>query len=140
MVAALEGDTIAGYCWLEMEFADLEFFDIRCPLRADEAYLSKVLVHPETRGSGLGRQLIAAAVKVAARDGMRRAVSVHVPENHPMRAVYTKGGWVYFQEMGYWRFGPVRRYAIVGAGGVRRAAYHSAAGAAQAVLSAFSGI
>jgi GNAT superfamily N-acetyltransferase len=106
VLAAVRGDRLLGFCWLEAETADLRFFDVEAALPRGTAYLSRVWVAPSDRGSGLGRSLIEAAAAIAADLGHLNLVSACVPGNGRMRHLFRELGWTPLGRVDYFRVGP----------------------------------
>jgi GNAT superfamily N-acetyltransferase len=116
MVGALDGNRLVGYCWIEMNYIDFDFLDVRCPLAGNDIYISKLLVLPGQR-FGLGKTLMQAAIAEAGRLGCGRVIGSHVPENVNVRRIYAALGWSSFQQVSFFRVGPLRRYVISDEGG-----------------------
>jgi GNAT superfamily N-acetyltransferase len=139
MLAASRDGAIAAYCWVETEYAELSFFDLRSPLLREEVYISHVFVTPGTRGSGLGTAIVGAALAMAASQGKRRATIACVRGNQPMRAMFARQGWTWFQTVAYLRGAWFRLFSVSDAEG-RTRRYLSPASAAAPVLNCFSGL
>ncbi|MDO5527973.1 MAG: GNAT family N-acetyltransferase [Paracoccus sp. (in: a-proteobacteria)] len=64
------------------------------PAEPDLGWIMSVYVRPAMRGYGLGDALLARLAGVAARRGMTR-LGLHVGrDNHPARALYSRGGFI----------------------------------------------
>ncbi len=121
-IAAVREDEMLGFCWLEMETADLRFLDVEAAMPAGMAYLSRVWVGPSSRGSGLGRALIERAAAEAATLGYHEIVSACVPANERMRHLFAELGWMALGRVGYLRAGPAVLFEVQRTGApVRRA-------------------
>lgn len=66
---------------------------ISVQLAADEVEIHDLLVHPEFRRGGRGRQLLVRALFAAARGGARRAYLEFRASNAPARALYERLGF-----------------------------------------------
>jgi DNA-binding MarR family transcriptional regulator/GNAT superfamily N-acetyltransferase len=73
----------------------------------DTARIRLLLVEPEARGSGLGRQLVEAAVAFARRSGYREIVLWTHRELHAARRIYAGLGFRKTEEWQHHDFGPV---------------------------------
>jgi len=111
-IAALRGNILDGFCWLEERVAELRFFDLEAPLPPATGYLSRVWVHPSARGSGIGGALIENAMQLAAEAGIDYIVSACVPLNHRMQHLYSRLGWSVSQRVDYLRVGPLLCFAV----------------------------
>lgn len=121
LFGALNGAEMVGNCWLELDHADLSFFDVCARLGPRTAYLSKLWVHPSARNQGVALSLMAYQLEQAAREGCARVVICCVPENQPIIRALTKLGCHPFQQVSYVRALWLRRYVFRGAeGGARR--------------------
>jgi len=105
-IAAVNGNSLLGYCWLEAGTVDLRFFDVEAPIPSGTVYLSRVWVAPSARGSGLGRSLLLAASSIAVDLGHRELVSACVPANLRMRHLFSQLGWRALGRIDYLRAGP----------------------------------
>lgn len=79
----LEDEVVRGYlcCWF----------------MAEEVHLMNIAVHPQRRGQGIGRTLLAKMISAGIRAGAQGAVLEVRPSNRPARALYREAG---FQEIG----------------------------------------
>lgn len=93
LAAFVEGSTLAGFCWLEIQSADLRFFGISMPLASGVGYLSRVWVDDRARGRGIGSALIAGLQAEAVRRGLSDVIGACVPENSRMRSIFSNSGW-----------------------------------------------
>jgi ribosomal protein S18 acetylase RimI-like enzyme len=135
MIGAVHGDRLVGYCWVEYEYVDFDFLDLRCPLAPDDIYVSKLSVLPGQR-FGLGKKLMQAAIAEAAQRGARHIIGSHIPGNENVRIIYAAQGWTCFQTVSYVRAGWLRRYRVKREGDGKLTSYYSARTAAEAMLAA----
>jgi ribosomal protein S18 acetylase RimI-like enzyme len=80
ITVAYDGAALAAYCVITYGY-DLEF-------RGRDAWVTEVWVAPDRRGSGLGKQLLAAALAAARAD---HVLAIHLqvrPENDRARRLY----------------------------------------------------
>jgi len=109
VVGAVRGSTLGAYCWVEADYADLAFFDLRVQLGPGTWYLSHVYTSPEHRGTGIGRAVVGVAGELAMAQQCRRLVAVCDPNNTPVIRLFTSLGWHAGDSMHYLRVGPVAR-------------------------------
>lgn len=139
LAGVFDGGRLVGSCWLEMQYVDLDFLDVRCPLAGSDVYVSKLAILPGQR-FGLGRALMQAAIAEAARQGRRRIIGAHVPENAKVQAIYAAQDWTCYQRVSYVRAGFLRRYIITRESDGKRSTYYSAGKAAEAIPNLFSAV
>ncbi len=111
-IAARRGDEMDAFCWLEAETAEIVFLDMECPLPPRTLYLSRVWVHPELRGRGVGRSLLQFAAAYGAAAGAEQLLSACVPHNGPMKRLFPDLGWTYHQRVDYLRCGPALCFCL----------------------------
>ena len=86
LVAEENGDVI-GYAYAAVEGYDY------MSLRGPAGVLHDVIVDPEYRGRGIGRQLLVAALQFLKSHGAPRVVLTTAEQNEPARRLFTSAGF-----------------------------------------------
>lgn len=87
-------------------------------LRDEDAYLARLIVSAEERGTGVGSRLLAATESLAAEEGCRRLTLRTLAEG-PARRFYESRGWRVYAVLDRWRAGRdfVQMERVLAAGG-----------------------
>lgn len=136
-IVAMRSDTMDGFCWLEEGVAEMQFFDLQCPLPPHTLYLSRVWVYPGSRDLGIGQKLLESACAYARQLGFEQLVSVCVPHNVRMRHLFPKIGWTFYQRSSYLRMGRAVSFSIQSADGSGIRLYSASEAAARLTQSVF---
>jgi GNAT superfamily N-acetyltransferase len=73
-------------------------------LRSDDAYLARLIVAADERGTGVGSRLLAATESLAAERGCAR-LTLRTQAGGPARRFYEARGWRVYAELPRWRAG-----------------------------------
>jgi ribosomal protein S18 acetylase RimI-like enzyme len=90
ILVAVDGDRIIGSATLEL---DGRTSDEIGPLAPDEAHVRMLGVHPDARGAGVGKQLLAACEERARQAGRTRMTLNTTTLMRAARAMYTSLGY-----------------------------------------------
>lgn len=108
------GGQIAHACWIAARRTRIDYLECEVDLPSDTCYAYNAYTYPALRGRGIAGARVRRMEPELIRMGYRRAMAVVGPENY--RAIYfnTAAGYQIVGVMGYYQFGPWRRYFCKG--------------------------
>jgi predicted GNAT superfamily acetyltransferase len=115
LFVAFHDGLVVGSYWLEINYAELNFFDFNEQLAEDTIYVTHLIVAPEKRGLGIAEGLLIDACRQAQIMSKRRIVICCVPENLAVRKTISRMGWNNYLIVRYFRFAFFRIYLCMSA-------------------------